>query len=332
MLKNRATRAVVALAAAALIGFASSCTPATEAAKTYAVTLSQATGGTIASSAATAAEGDTVILTVTPAAHMKLMASGLKINAGATPVAAGTVNTYSFAMPALAVTVTAAFAYDPMIMNFEATPAAVISEAPGTGNTMAAGSFAAAVVASSTEGGYVDLPLDSSSGQAGRTWVGAAPDLGAKVLSFQYGTDAANGHVVLSFKNVDFGALAGRTGIQFLVKAPDIHAFNAGGGMGIATHIRYNDGANANAGVFVSDWWAYQLADAVYFQVSIPFSAFKDPSGYAGDPKTYADLPAALTGGLVPNELDIDLRMDGTFTCLPDSAIHTGYIDNVTTY
>ena len=75
----------------------------------YAVTLGTVENGTVTASAATAQMGDTVTLTVSPDTGYQLVADSLKVNGGDVALTDNGDGTYTFTMPAAAVTVEAAF-------------------------------------------------------------------------------------------------------------------------------------------------------------------------------------------------------------------------------
>ena len=78
-----------------------------EAPAEYDVTIGTMTGGTVTASETRARAGETITLTVTPAAGMRLVPGSLKYND--TTVTGGTFPTFTFTMPGANVTVTAEF-------------------------------------------------------------------------------------------------------------------------------------------------------------------------------------------------------------------------------
>jgi uncharacterized protein (DUF2141 family) len=78
-------------------------------ADTYSVTITQPANGSVAADKAYASANDTVTLTVSPAAGYKLKDGSLKANDSPAAAVSGVANSYSFAMPASNVTVTAEF-------------------------------------------------------------------------------------------------------------------------------------------------------------------------------------------------------------------------------
>lgn len=77
----------------------------------YNITIGTLANGSVTADKATAAEGDTVTLTVTPEAGYRLADGSLKVSYGngAAVSVSGGENTYTFLMPTANVTVTAEF-------------------------------------------------------------------------------------------------------------------------------------------------------------------------------------------------------------------------------
>ena len=103
----------------------------------YNVTMQQASGGSISASSGTATAGQMVTLTVTPYTGYRLKAGSLKVSNGSVPIT-GSGPTYTFAMPAEHVTVTAVFEKIPVpVTGVSVTPPAV-ELAPGAALTLTA--------------------------------------------------------------------------------------------------------------------------------------------------------------------------------------------------
>jgi hypothetical protein len=325
MLKNRATRAIVALlAAAVLMGFAASC--ADDAAKLYTVTVGTLSGGTITSDVASGAEGDTITLSVAADAGKQLASGALKVNAGAVTLTAVDLNTFTFKMPAADAAVGAAFTAG-KAFDFEDGLTSFVTSTVGYSNTMA-GTFTVAAATAQTDTGYKVYTIGAADGaNVVGDWNAAGLDLGTKDLEFQYGSNTDSGHIVLSLKNIDFGSFTGKTGLTFTMKLP---AIPVAGAIGIMPHLRYNsDGSHENAVVFGREIWAWPLADDAFFTFRIPFSVFTKP-GYS-DANAYTSISGAVVGGVAFNQLDFDLRyVSATTGAL--NAVDTGYIDNIALY
>lgn len=324
MIKNRATRGIVALlAAAALAGLGASCATAV---KDYNVSIGTVAGGTVASDLASGAEGDTITLTVAAAAGRQLAAGALKVNDGAVALTAVDLKTFTFKMPAKDAAVTAAFTAGPAY-DFEAGATTGITSNRGYQNTMAGAAFAVSAEAAQTDTGYKLYTIGAADGDnVVGDWNATGLDLGTKDLAFEFGSNTASGHVVLSFKDADFGSFTGKTGLTFTVKLASIPA---AGGIGIMPHLRYNNGTSENAVVFAREVWAWPLADDAFFTFRIPFSVMTKP-GYS-DANAYTTVAGAVAGGVAFNQLDLDIRYAS-----PDSGalnvVNTGYIDNVELY
>jgi hypothetical protein len=250
-------------------------------------------------------------------------------------------------MPAADVAVTAAFETSlvslALPLDFENGSVDSISSSPGYQNTLVpvpytntvpANNFNVVIDSTQTDTGYKQITLgtDDTTNSVG-AWNATGLVLGKNVLSFQYGSNADSGHIVLSLKNVNFGSFTSKTGLQFDIKLPGINAYNStSGAIGLMPHLRYNKGGtDENNVVFAREWWAYQLMDNAYFRVQIPFSVMTKP-GYADASDTYTTVADALTGGVAFNQLDFDFRFVNGSTGVDDGTLYTGYIDNIQLY
>jgi hypothetical protein len=210
----------------------------------------------------------------------------------------------------------------PWMLTFDDGVLTNISATNGYQNTYSytTNSLAVTAVDKETDTGFTPLGADLSG-----TWQDTGLNLGTKSLRVPLRTDTANGHVVLSLKNLSGMDRAGRTGFTFTIKFLDAPS---GSAVGLMPHLRYNDGTSENKVAFADEKWFFKT-DAAYFVVKYPFSDFTKPSYGEQTETTIATLPASV----VFNQVDFDFRIapvaDGKF------ALNTTYnvvIDNVGFY
>lgn len=182
-----------------------------------------------------------------------------------------------------------------------------------------------------------------------KTWP-VSVDLGTQTLKFVLRTDAStsgsaneNSHVVVSFKNVDFGAMATKTGIEFDLKVPSGPA-----SIGLSPVLRYRTASEENAAVFTAPLqdpsaedfavsstvydWVY-FGDGVFLHFKVPFTAFSVPGWAPDSAKAHASVAAALTAGVKFNEFTLDFRFATKDAAggLPDTN-YDAFLDNVALY
>lgn len=182
-----------------------------------------------------------------------------------------------------------------------------------------------------------------------KTWP-VSVDLGTQTLKFVLRTDASatgtaseNSHVVLAFQNVDFGDMAGKTGVEFDLKIPSGPA-----SIGLSPVLRYRSATSENAAVFtaplqdpeaenfavsstVYDWMYF--GDGVFLHFKVPFTAFSVPGWAPAEAKVNTTVAAALAAGVKFNEFTLDFRFATKDAAggLPDTD-YPAYLDNVALY